>query len=215
MKCPNREEWVPYVFGEATPDARKRLSAHLEVCTECAAEMAGWQRSLQRLDGWKLPEHRAPVEMARPVLRWAVAALVVLSVGFGLGRLLAPADVESLRAGIETSVKTSVAAELQSALERVQVQSSNAIASAELRLAKASETELSRLARGLMEAMSSGRQEDRQTTQAFFETLQQQHEAELISIRTDLETVASLTDEQIRQAQLKLIQIAAGNSSIP
>jgi hypothetical protein len=100
-------------------------------------------------------------------------------------------------------------------LEHIQFQSSNAIVSAELRLAKASEAEMGRLTRGLMEALNNAREQDRQTTQALFETLQQQHETELISIRTDLETLASLTDQEIRSAQMKLIQIAAGNSSTP
>jgi anti-sigma factor RsiW len=216
MKHPSHEEWVPYVFGEATPDARKRLSAHLDACPECQAEIAGWQRSLKKLDGWKLPRpSRSQVETAQPLLRWAMAALIVLGVGFGLGRFFTPSDTESSRASLEASVRTSLSAELQSALDQVRMQSTHAIAAAEARLATASETEVRRLARGLMEAMNSARQEDRRTTQAMLETLQRQQEAELISIRTDLETVASLTDEEIRQAQMKLIQIAAGNSSTP
>ena len=215
MKCPNREEWVPYVFGEATPDARRRLSAHLEGCPECEAEIAGWKRSLEKLDRWQLPAPETCPKTAQPVLRWALAALVVLGMGFGLGRLFAPTNTESFRARIEASVKASLAGELQGALERVQVQSSNAMAAAELRLARASEAEMGRFTRGLMEAMNNARQQDRQSTQALFDTLQQQQETELISIRTDLETLASLTDQEIRYAQMKLIQMAAGNSSTP
>ena len=215
MKCPNRDEWVPYVFGEATSDALQRLSAHLEICPECQAEIGGWQRSLQKLDRWRLPAPEARMESAQPVLRWALAAVVVLSVGFGLGRFLAPADSPSLRAKVEASVKASLLGELQSALEHVQVQSSNAIASAELRLTKASEAEMRRLAGGLMEAMNNARQEDRRATQAFLDTFGRQLESVLISMRTDLETVASLTEDEIRQAQTKLVQIAAGDSANP
>jgi anti-sigma factor RsiW len=215
MKCPNRDEWVPYVFGEATTEARQRLGAHLQSCPQCEAEVAGWQRSLQKLDRWKLPEPEARMETARPVLRWALAALVVLSAGFGLGRVFAPADSQSFRARVEASVKASLVGELQSALERLQVQSSNAIASAELRLAKASEAEMGRLARGLIEAMNNGRQEDRQSTQALLETFGRQFDSQLISMRTDLETVASLAEDEIRQAQTKLFQIAAGGSANP
>ena len=213
MKCPNRDEWVPYVLGEATPDPRKRFRAHLESCPDCGAEVAGWKRSLEKLDRWKLPAPQARMEAAQPILRLALAALVMLGLGLGLGRLLMPAGPSPAR--VEAAVKASLAAELFEALARVQVQSSNAIASAELRWAKASEAEMGRLAQGLIEAMDSARQEDRRTIQVLFETLQQQHEAELISVRTDLETVASLTDNEIRHAQLKLTQIAAGNPSTP
>jgi hypothetical protein len=215
MKCPNRDEWVPYVFGEATPQARKSLSAHLESCRQCEAEIANWKRSLEKLDRWTLPEPETRLETAPPIWRWALAALVVLGIGFALGRLFAPANTESLRAGVEASVKASLAAELQSALARVQAQSSNAIASAELRLARNSEADIARITRGLVEAMNNARQEDRRTTEAFFDTLQREHEAQLFSIRSDLETVASLTDEEIRQAQMRFIEIAAGNPANP
>ena len=215
MKCPNRDEWVPYVFGEATPDARQRLSAHLKGCPECAAEIAGWKRSLGRLDQWKLPEPEARRENAQPALRWAMAALIVLGLGFGLGTVVARGDAESNRARIETSVRASLSAELQTALAHIQVQLSNGLESAEARVASASNAELRRLARGLVEAMDNARQEDRQATQALLETFQQQHEVDLISLRTDLETVASLADDQIRQAETKLIQFAAGNTPTP
>jgi len=216
MKHPNREEWVPYIFGEAMPDVRHRLSAHLESCPECQAQIAGWQRTLKRLDSWKLSGPSAlPVATPKPWMRWAVAALFLLGIGFGFGIFVAAPDADSMRAKVELSVKTALAAEWQSALEQAHVQSSNALASAEARMANASQAEMRRLARGLMETLNSARQEDRQLTQALFEDLQRQQQAELISMRTDLETVASFTDEEIRQAQLKLIQIAAGNSSTP
>src|SRR4029453_9481517 len=95
MKCPNRDEWVPYVFGEATPQARKSLSAHLESCRQCEAGIANWKRSLEKLDRWTLPEPETRLETAPPIWRWALAALVVLGIGFALGRLFAPANTES------------------------------------------------------------------------------------------------------------------------
>ena len=68
MKHPNRDEWAPYVFGEAPAAEARRLEAHLESCEECAAEIAGWQRSLKMLDSWPVaPRPRAqPLEHLLP-----------------------------------------------------------------------------------------------------------------------------------------------------
>ena len=40
MNHPKREEWVPYLFGEATPQTRDKLTEHLQNCPDCAAEIA-------------------------------------------------------------------------------------------------------------------------------------------------------------------------------
>ncbi|PYJ84083.1 MAG: hypothetical protein DME22_14045 [Verrucomicrobia bacterium] len=95
MNHPKREEWAPYLFDEATAEERRKLAAHLQNCPECAAEIAGWQRSLKTLDRWKLPAARArSSQWAGPVLKWGIAAALVLGAGFGLGRLSAPTTVD-------------------------------------------------------------------------------------------------------------------------
>src|SRR5438093_1462722 len=74
MNHPKREEWTPYLFGEATPEARHKLAKHLQDCPDCAAEIAGWRRSLNQLDLWKLP--RRPARSAHGAtarLKWGIA----------------------------------------------------------------------------------------------------------------------------------------------
>src|SRR5438093_7226241 len=115
MNHPKREEWTPYLFGEATPEARHKLAEHLQNCPHCAAEIAGWRESLKKLDRWKLPRMRArSAPVAPPFLKWGVAAALLLGTGVGLGRWSAPAvDSNALRTRIEASVKSSLARELQ------------------------------------------------------------------------------------------------------
>src|SRR6266571_4326808 len=114
MNHPKREEWTPYLFGEATPEARHKLAEHLQNCPDCVAEIAGWRRSLNTLDLWKLPRRPArSTHGATALLKWGVAAALALGAGVGLGRWSAPAvDSNALQTRIEASVK-SLALELQ------------------------------------------------------------------------------------------------------
>lgn len=106
MNHPKPEEWVPYLYGEARPDVRRHLKAHLQECHECREEIQNWKRSLSQLDAWKVPAIRRPNDLFAPLLRLAAAAVVLLSVGFGVGRLTAAnATAEKVRASIEPELR--------------------------------------------------------------------------------------------------------------
>ena len=204
MNHPKREEWAPYLFGEATPKARHKLAQHLQNCPDCAAEIAAWQQSINKLDRWKLPRMRArSAQRAPKLLKWGLAAALVLGAGVGLGRWSVPAvDLNTLQTRIEASVKSSLAVELQRQLN-ADLQSTLA----ELDDASAADTQ--RQLGELIQAFNRAREEDRQITFAWIEKIQKQHAADYLSLRTDLETVASLTDEEIRRARQSLNQLAA------
>jgi hypothetical protein len=218
MKHPDREEWVPFVFGEATAQTRKRLAHHLDQCPECAREVAGWRRTLHQLDRWPLPKVQTTGKIVPfgPAVRWALAAAVVLGVGLLIGRLTAPAPVDAaqLRAQVEASVRTVLQADIRDALQQVRAQTAEALSATEVRLAKASAEERQRLWRGLVEVIGTARAEDRRSVQAIFRQFQEQYNAEFVGLRKDLETLASTADEQMRQARLKLFQLAANNNSL-
>src|SRR6267154_4040961 len=115
MNHPKREEWVPYLFGEATPEARHELAEHLQNCPDCTAQIAGWRQSLNKLDRWKLPRMRTRSAQRAPAfMKWGVAAALLLGAGVGLGRWSASVvNVNMSQARIETSVKSSLAMELR------------------------------------------------------------------------------------------------------
>jgi len=227
MNHPKREEWVPYLFGEATPQTRDKLTEHLQNCPDCAAEIAGWRQSLDKLDRWKLPRMRArSAQGPPPLLKWGVAAALLLGAGVGLGRWSAPAvDSNALRTRIEASVKSSLARELQrqfnanlqNALRTAGGQITNEfrtqLNSALAGVVDASAVETQRQLGELVQAFNRAREEDRQITFSWIEQIQKQHAADYLSLRTDLETVASLTDEEIRRARQSLNRLAANKSN--
>ena len=220
MNHPKLEDWAPYVFGESTREARSQLAEHLQACPECAAQIAGWQRTLQKLDRWKLRAPRARGSR-RPgsFVKWAIAAALVLGAGFCLGRLSATltADSKVMRTEMEASIRFSLASDLQAALSAArdqmagewQARMNNALAEA----GNASAAETRREFGELAQTFSSAREEDRRTLLALLNKIQSQHSADYFSLRSDLETVASLTEEEIRRAGQSLMQLAANKSS--
>lgn len=60
-----------------------------------------------------------------------------------------------------------------------------------------------------MQAVQRARELDQQATLALCKSLQEQHAADHFLLRQDLETVASLTDDEMRQARQRLMQLAA------
>jgi hypothetical protein len=193
MKHPNRDEWAPYVFGEANVTETRRLEAHLESCGECASEIAGWQRSLKMLDRWSVAPAARTRNIVAPVFRWAVAAAIVLAAGVALGRMTVP-NTEDVRAEVEASVTSALAAEFQQALER-----SEALAQQNSRDAVQSFSEI----------LEAARTEDRQALAALLQEQQRASEARFVNLRRDLETVALLADQELRQAKFTMRQLEA------
>jgi len=195
MKHPNRDEWVPYVFGEARPDEARRLRAHLENCPECATEVSAWQRSLHALNQWEVPGPARSRAILAPLFRWAVAAAIVLAAGVAIGRVTMP-DARTMRAEMERSVNAAVAQQLHQVL-----------AQSEARVAAASQKDSDELWRVFSETLAAAREEDHQATVALFEAWQRQQDIRYVNLRRDLETLASLADQEIRQANFKLTQL--------
>jgi len=119
MNHPKGEDWVQYLYGELKPDLRRQLDEHLQGCAECGQELQNWKRSLQRLDAWKLPRTSARLDAVAPFLKWAAAALLVLGLGFGFGRLTArQADLEKVRARVEPEIRREFAEMLRREIDK-------------------------------------------------------------------------------------------------
>lgn len=114
MNHPNREEWAPFIFGEAKPEDQQRLSRHLQECVECRAEINIWRRSLHRLDAWELPKARGAGGQFVPWLNWAAAAAIVLCLGFTIGRASSgAASPEKIRTIIEPQIRKQLIADFE------------------------------------------------------------------------------------------------------
>ncbi len=106
MNHPNREEWVPYLYGEAEPATERRLTKHFHACAECRAEFTRWKQSAHRLGAWKLPRIHQPSALWPAILKWTAATAMILALGFGLGRLsTSRPNYEQLRAQIEPRLR--------------------------------------------------------------------------------------------------------------
>jgi hypothetical protein len=126
-----------------------------------------------------------------------VAAAVVLAAGIALGRMTAP-SAAAMRADVEASVRSALAADLEQALAR-----------SEARLAALGEENSRELLQTFSETLEAARTEDRQAMVAFVEEQQRVAEERLVNFRRDLETLAVQTDQGLRQARFTMTQLAA------
>ncbi len=197
MKHPDPEEWAPYIFGEAPADKRKELSAHLDSCAECAEELSSWRRTLGRLDAWEVPDLPRARRDFQPLVRFALAACLILLAGIAIGRFSGSgrADPELRR--------------LQAALAESERSHAAALADSEQRMAAAFHAEMSSMWQAVPGLVNSLTEDDRRALAARFQQMADRHATDFVSLRRDIETVASLAQEEIQQANFKLLQVAA------
>jgi Putative zinc-finger len=194
MKHPEREEWVPFIFGEAEAGQRRQLESHLDDCAECRDEIQSWQRSLGRLDSWKLP----PVVKRRPnfapLMKWAAAAAVVLCVGFAIGRSTAAhMDAEKVRAAVARDLRGELA----------QIARDEAAKTASLAITAFSQRNETR------------RAADNRVIFSVLERLETQHATDCLTLKKELDTLAINADAGLRQTEEQIVQFADYSHPIP
>jgi hypothetical protein len=187
MKHPEREEWVPFIFGEGDAGQRLQMESHLNECAECRDEIQNWQRSLDRLDSWKLPAVAKRRTNFVPLVKWAAAAAVVLSIGFAIGRgTAAHLDAEKVRAAIEKDLRGQLA----------QIARDEAAKTASLAITAFSQkTETRRAA-------------DNRVIFAVLERLETQQTTDWLTLKKELDTLAINADAGLRQTEEQLVQFA-------
>jgi anti-sigma factor RsiW len=210
MNHPTREEWMSYLYGETSGGERADMAAHLHVCPECAAKVNDWQAARKILDAWQvrprtgvLGAKQPRFGLVRPAFQWAAAAAIMLILGFSAGRLTSrTVDVELVR----TELRQEFAQMLREGLDDA--------VSATLFAAGAQTEEI--LA-NYASAVEVKRVADNQAIYAALSKLASQHDADYISLKKDLDTVAVNTDAGLRQTAQQLVALAgyepAGSSS--
>jgi Putative zinc-finger len=199
MEHPNHEEWLPYLDGEASPEVAERLSAHLRACPECAATMEARRRTVQKLQRLAWPQRRRPARSRfTPVLEWGLAAAIALGLGFGLGRLSAP-DVRKIEAAVATQVRGELRQEVRADLLAAFASDSQSVNNNFRR----------KLAQEIGQTSEKGRVEERQILTELFSRLQQDQTTYYLSLRKDLETLASTADARLQQTRRQLAQMEA------
>jgi hypothetical protein len=176
MKHLTDEERLAFLEGNATPE----IASHVAQCPACAEEVQAWRRSIQRLEKleWpaRIPRH---VSSPAPILKWALAAGIVLCAGFGLGRFTGPSLDE-----IKAAVKADVTHDLRQQLATV------------LRDQRKSEI-------------------DPNMILSLFGELREQQNANYVSLRKDLETLASTADARLQSNSRQIRELVASTFSDP
>ena len=202
MNHPSREEWMSYLYDELNADQSANLQAHLHTCPDCKSKVNEWQAARSGLDEWRVPKRRGRVVLAQPMVKWAAAAAIVLSIGVGIGRLTsAPLDVQQVRAAIEPEMRQELRREFAQ-LFRDQLDKS-----ASTTLAASTEQTRQLLAE-FARAVEAKRTEDYQAINAALDKLQSQRLADFFSLKKDVDTMAVLTETGFRRAQQQLVQLA-------
>jgi hypothetical protein len=174
---------------------------------------------MQTLNAWDLPEKQRQREWFQPV-KWAAAALLVVGLGFGWGRWSAPSpDIKSLRAEIENSLRADLSRDLRE-------QISTALASHEQQLTNNLRSHLIGEMRSVTaEALSLSANQNQQFLAAYHQKRQEEYQALLTDLsrfyerlnkltsdhallRREVETVALLTENGLRNTHQQLVQLA-------
>jgi len=117
MKHPSSEEWMDYLYGETPAARRTALKAHLADCVECRGQVDHWRGAMKALDEWRLPSggRRRRGGVLRTVGRWAVAAVLLMALGYGVGQVtaLGRPDRERLRQELEAGLRVSLGDEIR------------------------------------------------------------------------------------------------------
>jgi hypothetical protein len=224
MNHPELKEWLAYLEGESSPEAQRHLAEHLNHCAQCADEVAAWRRSIHRLGSWQWPRPQGAHRLANSFLvKWGIAALLMLGVGFSLGRFSSASARE---------VKASVTVQLRDELRReLKIDLLAAVADPEQptqnefqrQLRSRFKASLTSILNGparqeqpsvqeILQAVLKNRVQDRREVLALLSQFQQQLAADYLSLRKDLENLASTADDRLQQTRWQLTQLAANTS---
>jgi hypothetical protein len=203
---PTPEEWMSFLYGEDSPAHHAELGAHLHQCAECRGQVQAWRGSMTALDAWTEPPARRRWAQV-PALRWAAAAVVVLSVGFGVGRMTSSAndEMKQLSTALRTEMEMKLAStreEFAHTLQQHRTEFAEAVHAAAIDAAgEEAEHLFARIAR----VIDARREADQET----YLTALKQVEERYTALRQDLDTVAVNADDGFNQTREQLVEIAA------
>lgn len=213
---PAAEEWMSFLYDEETPERRAALDAHLHACPQCRAQVQVWRESKHALDSWTLPMP-APSKPGFPwhALRWAAAAIVLLGLGVGLGRLTSPAALEAgaLRRALQTELDSKLATTRSDLLQVLDHRQSELAQALRAAATDAASTEASQLLAQYAKLLEEQRDEDHESLVAAFRQMDERRRSDVGSLREQIQTLALNADDSLTRAQEQLLELSAATRS--
>lgn len=226
---PAHEDWMAFLYGEVPRPRRANLRQHLAQCDSCRAQVNQWRGAMESLDACSVAEVRRQPKTMPAAIKWGMAALFALGLGYGFGRFSAAT------AGLPTATDSPASAKsLQEAVRRdleqdFQQQLRLAFAAFEQRLYQELAGRIEQKAAALAaETLAAAKDQTdkvlalqnanhQQEHEALLDALarvaarQNRHAADLASFRTETERMAVLTEESFRRAQQEMVRLARFN----
>ncbi len=118
MNHPTKEDLISFLYDETSPEKKSELNAHLQTCADCRAQISEWQKIKGELGAWKIPATAKRPFIFAKAMKWAAAAVFMLTVGFAFGRFHAPqVDAKKLQDEIEARLEQNVQQKIKTARE--------------------------------------------------------------------------------------------------
>jgi len=222
MEHPTHEELFAHLEGAATPESAARVEKHLTHCPVCAAELAGWRRSIEKLRDCEWPNQREAIRSWwRPAaIKWVVAAVLVLGFGFALGRVsvlgtarfkdAVAAEVgQQLRQELRADLLAAVAAHRLGAGDAFQQRLRREFETSLAATAKNSNPDRQRLVWEVLDAVRENQAENQLALVARLNRIEQQQASDYLTLRHDLETAVSVADDDLKLNHRRLTELAA------
>jgi hypothetical protein len=220
---PTQEQWMEFIYDELDTPRKRVVQQHLNYCADCQLKKSELDRTKKSLDTWRVtvPARHQFQRNWMPAVKWAAAAAVLVTTAFATGRMSRPElDIQALQAQItkpiQESVERDVQAKMKAELQIIQAETEKVQAQIALQVQNVSEKTMNealaaahRQIDQLAATVATLREEDQRAIFASIQRLQAQQMAEYRRLRKNLETVAVLTDQNLKDAQRKIVQLAS------
>jgi hypothetical protein len=195
LSHPTNAEWVSFLYKETASTRRHEMEQHLANCLDCSHQLESWRAASSDLNEWTIPAPRRVRQSWFPLVRWAVAAALILGVGIVVGQGFSPSrrEVAALKASV---------AQLSEAVERA---GSSDLAASVAGARTAAHAETLRLLSQYSTLQDSQRIADQLALKDVLDGL----EVRIATLRSELETVAVNTEGNFRQTRQNLAQLAS------
>ncbi len=232
MNHPTPEAWMAYLYREMPPADHAGLSEHLAACPECLEKVKTWRRTLGALDDWSLPKKKATVRLVQPIIKWGLAAMILLGMGLGLGHYAIPAEpgIKSLQKVLEPSLRAALEKGLRQSIEEALLQDWQAAKRQWLgELQQHNQAQITQMSADLAASISAdtqqllarfalayeqARQKDHESVLTTLRQWEAQRAVDYAHMRADLETLAVVTESELERSQRQIGTLASFTQTI-